>query len=38
MFGEKIQYLRKSYGHSQVDLAKKLNVTKQAVSIAKASE
>lgn len=32
MFGEVIQKLRKSYGLSQVDLAGKLGVTKQAVS------
>lgn len=32
MFGEIIQSLRKSYGLSQVELAKKIGVTKQAVS------
>lgn len=32
MFGENIQNLRKSYGLSQVELARKLGVTKQAVS------
>lgn len=32
MFGEVIQKLRKSYGLSQVELAGKLGVTKQAVS------
>lgn len=32
MFGEIVQNLRKSYGFSQVELAKRLGVTKQAVS------
>ncbi|HIR27390.1 MAG TPA: helix-turn-helix transcriptional regulator [Candidatus Choladousia intestinigallinarum] len=32
MFGEIVKKLRKSYGLSQVELAKHLNVTKQAVS------
>lgn len=32
MFGETIQKLRKSYGYTQVSLAEKLGVTKQAVS------
>ena len=32
MFGEMIQKLRKSYGYTQVSLAEKLGVTKQAVS------
>ena len=32
MFGEKIQKLRKSYGYTQVSLAEKIGVTKQAVS------
>lgn len=32
MFGEKIILLRKSYGMTQVELARRLSVTKQAVS------
>lgn len=32
MFGEKIRSLRKSYGLSQSELSRRLNVTKQAVS------
>ncbi len=32
MFGEIVKKLRKSYGLTQVELAKRLNVTKQAVS------
>ena len=32
MLGQRINELRSAYGWSQVDLAKKLNVTKQTVS------
>ena len=32
MFGKIVKKLRKSYGLTQVELAKRLNVTKQAVS------
>lgn len=32
MFGDIVKKLRKSYGLSQVELAKRLNVTKQAIS------